>query len=65
MVPAKSRRVVGPDLCEGKANSCWAAHGQGQAGRWRHLCNVEVGTVKMLRDTGQGTVCTSQELGLG
>ena len=63
--------MAGLALCGGKENSCWVAQWRGQAGRWRHRCNVVGVTVEVLRDAGQGAVCTGRhvltagELGLG
>lgn len=54
--------MAGLALCGGKENSCWVAQGRGQAGRWRHRCNVEVETVEVLRDVGQGAVCTGRHV---
>jgi len=54
--------VAGLALCEGKENSCWVAQGRGQAGRWRHRCNVVVETVEVLRDVGQGAACTGRHV---
>ena len=54
--------MAGLALYGGKENSCWVAQGRGQAGRWRHRCNVVVETVEVLRDAGQGAVCTGRHV---
>ena len=54
--------MAGLALYGGKENSCWVAQGRGQAGRWRHRCNVVVETVEVLRDAGQDAVCTGRHV---